>query len=84
MGAEIENPISKLENPGMMRIPAGVYLPLFRTVKDTAEVAVAPFALDELPVTNAGYLAFVTAVPKWRRSQVSRLFADSSYLENWT
>jgi formylglycine-generating enzyme required for sulfatase activity len=68
---------------GMVVIPAGAYVPLFRTVKDAAEVDVASFLLDERPVTNAEFLAFVTANPKWRRSQVSRLFADSSYLENW-
>lgn len=69
--------------PGMVRIPAGVYLPLFRTTKDPAQVNVASFHLDERPVTNAEFLAFVTANPKWRRAQVSALFADSSYLENW-
>ncbi len=68
---------------GMVRIPAGVYVPLFRTTKDPAQVDVAAFLLDERPVTNAEFLAFVTANPKWRRSEVSRLFADSSYLENW-
>jgi formylglycine-generating enzyme required for sulfatase activity len=68
---------------GMVRIPAGVYVPLFRTIKDAPQVNVAAFLLDERPVTNAEFLAFVTAVPKWRRSQVSRLFADSSYLDNW-
>ncbi|MBI2516230.1 MAG: formylglycine-generating enzyme family protein [Opitutae bacterium] len=67
----------------MVRIPAGVYVPLFRTTKDPAQVNVAAFLLDAQPVTNAEFLAFVTANPKWRRSQVSPLFADSSYLENW-
>ena len=68
---------------GLVLIPAGAYVPLFRTTKDPAQVEVASFLLDERPVTNAEFLAFVTATPKWRRSAVSRLFADSSYLENW-
>ena len=68
---------------GMVRISAGTYTPLVRTIKDPVRVEVAAFLLDELPVTNAEFLAFVTAQPKWRRSQVSPLFADSSYLENW-
>jgi len=68
----------------MVSIPAGTYVPLSRTEKDPAKVAVAAFLLDERPVTNAEFLAFVTAVPKWRRSQVSPLFADSSYLAQWT
>lgn len=86
-GAEIENQKTKIENgtmpSGMVLIPAGVYEPLQRTAKDPAQVAVAAYRLDAQPVTNAEFLAFVTAHPKWRRSQVSRLFADSSYLENW-
>lgn len=68
---------------GMVTIPAGDYAPLLRTTKDAATVNVAAFLLDALPVTNADFLAFVTANPKWRRSQVSRLFADPSYLEHW-
>jgi len=68
----------------MRVIPAGAYVPLQRSVTDAPSVPVASFLLDERPVTNAEYLAFVTAVPKWRRSQVSRLFADASYLEGWS
>ncbi len=80
----IENPKPKIENARMVVIPAGTYVPLLRTVKDAAEVSVPAFHLDDRPVTNAEFLAFVTANPKWQRSQVSRLFADSSYLEHWT
>lgn len=67
----------------MCPIPAGTYTPLLRTTKDAAQVAVPAFLLDERPVTNADYLAFVTTHPKWRRSQVSPLFADKSYLQHW-
>ena len=67
----------------MALIPAGVYVPLQRTLKDAAQINVAAFLLDERPVTNAGFLAFVAANPKWQRSKVSPLFADSSYLKNW-
>ena len=81
-GSSLPAPSSQLP-PGMLVIPAGAYVPLFRTVKDAAQIDVAAFLLDERPVTNAEFLAFVTANPKWQRSQVSRLFADSSYLENW-
>lgn len=68
----------------MVQIPAGAYTPLQRAANDTPQVAVASFLLEILPVTNAEFLAFVTAVPKWRRSQVSRLFADATYLGPWT
>jgi formylglycine-generating enzyme required for sulfatase activity len=68
---------------GMVAIPAGLYVPLNVTVKDLAQVPVAAFMMDVLPVTNAEYLAFVAAETQWRRSRVSPLFADSSYLSNW-
>ena len=68
----------------MVSIPAGTYVPLQRTTKDAPQIIVAPFLLDEHPVTNAEFLAFVTRHPQWRRSQVSPLFADESYLENWS
>jgi len=64
-------------------IPAGSYVPLQRSVKDLASVPVAAFRLDVTPVTNAEFLAFVRAHPKWQRSRVSPLFADASYLETW-
>lgn len=64
-------------------IPAGTYTPLLRSTKDPATVPVAAFALDEFPVTNAQFLAFVTANPKWQRSRVTRLFADEHYLTHW-
>lgn len=72
------------EAGGMVTLPAGVYRPLARTVKEPAEISLAAFRLDVLPVTNAEYLAFVTAQPQWRRSRVSGLFADRTYLEHWS
>ncbi|MFI5335471.1 MAG: formylglycine-generating enzyme family protein [Opitutales bacterium] len=68
----------------MVRLPAGVYVPFSKAPTDLAQVPVAAFLLDEFPVTNAEYLAFVRAHPRWRRSAISPLFADSSYLENWS
>jgi len=69
---------------GMATIPAGVHVPLSRSVRDATEVKVPSFRLDIRPVTNAEFLAFVTANPKWRRSRVSPLFADKSYLHHWS
>src|SRR5262245_59443107 len=69
--------------PGMALIPAGIYRPLFRGENDLKEVAVKAFFLDVSPVTNADFLEFVRANPRWRRSQVKRLFADENYLKPW-
>jgi formylglycine-generating enzyme required for sulfatase activity len=67
----------------MVQLPAGVYRPLFRGENDAKEVPVKECFLDVFPVTNAEFLEFVRANPRWRRSQVKRLFADESYLKLW-
>jgi len=68
---------------GMARIPAGMYRPLFRASDDPKEIPVRAFWLDVSPVTNADFLEFVRAHPRWRRSEVKRLFADENYLKDW-
>jgi formylglycine-generating enzyme required for sulfatase activity len=40
--------------------------------------------MDARPVTNAEYAEFVRANPLWRRSKVSRLYADTGYLKHWS
>ncbi len=74
----------KAEAPsGMVLIPAGNYKPLFRAETDSKAVEVKPFLLDRLPVTNAEYLEFVKANPRWERSRIKRIFADQEYLKLW-
>lgn len=68
----------------MVPIPAGDYEPLLREKTDPARIAVPGFELDERPVTNAEFLEFVRLHPKWQRSRVSPLFADTGYLAHWT
>ena len=68
---------------GMALVPAGVYRPLFRGENDPKEIPVKSFYLDVYPVTNDDFLEFVRANPRWRRSQVKRLFADESHLKPW-
>lgn len=65
----------------MIKIPGGEYQPFYGT--DTALVKVDPFLIDERPVTNGEFLAFVKAYPQWQRSQVKRLYADTNYLRAW-
>src|SRR5262245_32260203 len=71
------------ERDEMVLIPAGSYAPLLRMKDEPERVAVAAFWLDARPVTNAEFLEFVRANPKWRRSQISALFADRGYLGDW-
>ncbi len=70
--------------PGMARIPEGAYQPFLREERAPAEVAVRAFYLDVYPVTNRDFLEFVRANPRWRRSQVKRIFADEGYLQHWS
>ena len=66
----------------MVLIFGGLYTPLY--MKETeAKQKVCDFYMDVYPVTNAEFLEFVKANPKWRRTNVKRLFADKSYLNNW-
>jgi len=67
----------------LVKIPAGVYKPLFLGENDAKEIPVAQFLLTDAPVSNGEFLEFVTANPQWRRSKVKRLFADENYLKHW-
>lgn len=46
-------------------------------------VRIAPFRMREEPVTNAEFLAFVTAHPQWRRDRAPAVFVDHGYLSHW-
>lgn len=67
----------------MVRIPGGVYNPFLVTGKGPSKITVRSFELDEHAVTNAEFLQFVRANPRWQRSKVVRIFADSNYLKHW-
>lgn len=68
---------------GMVRIPAGSYLPLYG-VAGEPRVPVRSFRLDRDPATRGEYLAFLRANPAWRRSRVRAVFADrAAYLADW-
>jgi len=67
--------------PDMARVEGGEYLPMFGDRQQTRKVA--DFLLDRHPVTNAQFLEFVKANPKWRRSRVGQLFALETYLSHW-
>jgi formylglycine-generating enzyme required for sulfatase activity len=69
--------------PGMVLVPAGRFTPLFRAENERKVIDVPGFFMDACPVTHAEFLDFVRANPKWRRSEVKRLFADGDYLKAW-
>lgn len=71
--------------PEMVLVEEGSYRPLYSERKKEpieAEI-VDSFWMDKVAVTQKDYLKFVKKHPRWRRSKIKRLFADSSYLKDW-
>jgi len=67
-------------NSKMILISTGFYESLFNKGE---EQKVEKFYLDVYPVTNKEFLEFVKANPKWRKTNIKKIFADESYLANW-
>lgn len=65
----------------MVLIEGSRYIPLYG--RDSTVVEVKDFKMDIYPVTTEDYIQFLKDNPKWRKSQVVKLFADKSYLTNW-
>lgn len=78
-----------LAAPARVRIPAGEYQPFYKDSADAgtsarpAPVQVPAFELDVHAVTADEFTEFLKANPKWRRSQIARVFADPGYLASW-
>ena len=67
----------------MTTIGTGTYIPLYGT-DDKQPVKVNSFLLDIYPVTNQQYLAFVKENTNYRKSKIKGLFANKTYLSEWT
>jgi formylglycine-generating enzyme required for sulfatase activity len=63
-------------------IPSGSYFPLYSTEKKGIEVQA--FRLDTFPVTRKDFLDFVERNKHWRRSKAKNIFADLTYLRDWS
>lgn len=66
---------------GMQPVKGGTFVPLYGA--DSVAVNVNDFFIDQYPVTNQDYLAFVKEYPQWRKSAVKKIFADAGYLKYW-
>jgi formylglycine-generating enzyme required for sulfatase activity len=71
------------EADGMALVGPGIYRPVYPPTPEEKEIPVRAFRLDVRPATNADWLAFVDANPKWAKGSVSRLLADQGYLADW-
>jgi sulfatase modifying factor 1 len=81
--AEARMAEARMAEARMVRIPAGVYRPLYGRPDDPM-TRVAAFRLDRDAVTRGDFLEFVRARPEWRRAAVRPLFAQrDGYLAEW-
>ncbi len=72
-----------LAEPTYVAIPPASFVSVLATEKDSTPVAIAAYSMGSEPVTNAEFLAFVTANPSWRRDHVPNVFAEGRYLAHW-
>lgn len=79
--ARPDTPVQLPVTVKMVYIPGGEYKPFYGS--DSVLVKVDPFLIDERAVTNSEFLQFVTLNPQWRRSNIKKIFSDSTYLKNW-
>ncbi|MFK5956477.1 MAG: formylglycine-generating enzyme family protein [Planctomycetota bacterium] len=87
MGSEVKmQSQEEASTPTLTRlvlIPAGTYTPLYPGKGEPKSRPRHAFLMEVHAVTNSQFLEFVRHNPKWRRSQISPLMADESYLRQW-
>jgi len=66
-----------------VNLPGGKFRTALKYEDRKDDTRIAPFALMRKPVTNAEFLAFVQAHPRWRRDRVAGVFAEPRYLAHW-
>lgn len=74
--------LTAAQDTNMALVKGGDFVPLYGATSDSA-VRVESFYMDITPVTHELFAAFVAQYPKWQKSKVAPLFADSKYLNNW-
>lgn len=85
LAGNVGNPKTELQQAStLVPIPAGSFESVLPATDKTKRIDIKAFRLDETPVTNAQFVAFVAKHPEWRRDRVARVFADEQYLQHWT
>lgn len=69
--------------PAQIPVGPGDFMSVLPTGEDKKTTYIERFQLDQRPVTNGEFLAFVLRHPEWRRDRVPALFADKDYLSHW-
>jgi formylglycine-generating enzyme len=68
----------------MLSIPAGNYVPFYKGKNGAGVIVVPAFEVAARAVSREQFLGFVRENQRWRRSRVGRLFAEASYLSDWS
>ncbi|HEY9165256.1 MAG TPA: formylglycine-generating enzyme family protein [Candidatus Kryptonia bacterium] len=68
----------------MITVKSGSYVPFSKLDNGKTKVFVPTYLMDAQPITNGEFLNFVKSNPRWRKSQIRSVFADKSYLRDWT
>lgn len=63
-------------------IQSGTFVPLYGCTEE-GNVKVEAFQIDQYPVTNEQFVAFLKDNPDYQRSKIKALFAGKSYLSHW-
>ena len=75
---------TQASNEGMALIPNGYYTPLFKDENGPVTIEVDSFYMDQYPVTNKQFNAFIEKNPKWNRKKIKPIFSDSNYLKHFS
>ncbi|MBT9546673.1 MAG: formylglycine-generating enzyme family protein [Candidatus Sericytochromatia bacterium] len=76
-------PTSVAQVPNSVLVPAGEFIPQFSPRPGQKSFQIKAFWLDRQPVTQAEFLAFLKAHPRWQRSQIPQIFQEGRYLAHW-
>jgi formylglycine-generating enzyme len=75
-----QNSVPAITKDNMVLVSGGSFTPLYG---GDEVIKVDDFYMDVYPVTNEQFLEFVKSNPKWKRSNVKKIFADKYYLSQW-
>lgn len=65
-------------------IMGGAIMSVLASDADRNATPVEPFAMRTTPVTRAEFAGFLQSHPQWQPARVARVFADSTYLQDWS
>ncbi len=70
-------------NENMVLIPNGYYTPLFKDQDSPVTIEVNSFYMDQYPITNKQFDAFINKNPKWNKKNIKLIFSDRNYLKHF-